>query len=349
MESEMDTAKVLKVIDGIITEPAFMTTCKDFVNKHCETFEDDLENKLEYTTLHEEYMNTVESHIEDGIVNALGPDFDMAGFMDALPAYLKKESQKADGVAETIDFLHGFGEFENFKDMMLVAKRDKQSSDSGLAHVIQGTSFSPDQEKVIAEAQEFCKELVDTSDADHWTTVIDKPWVKVERRAKPGSPEFVRISVTVDMEVSAAADMVGNYTKERNQWDDFMTDCEIVEEVHGTDDAIVKMTFRIPLTRAQTKHSRVLTTRDYPEKGGMSYMYLDWDPITKSLAPAKTSIGNGFVMADPKDPKKTIYTSTHMMSNSFIPSFLVHWMLATFMPRTLTKNALRYKKYKGLA
>lgn len=38
-----------------------------------------------------------------------------------------------------------------------------------------------------------------------------------------GSPEFLRATVTLDMDLDSAADMVCNFTHERNNWDDFMT------------------------------------------------------------------------------------------------------------------------------
>mmetsp|Transcript_36860 Transcript_36860/g.94244 ORF Transcript_36860/g.94244 Transcript_36860/m.94244 type:complete len:294 (-) Transcript_36860:288-1169(-) len=235
------------------------------------------------------------------------------------------------------------------QSMMLVAKRDKASSgDQSLEPAEQGTAFSPEQEKIIQEAREFCAELVDTSDATHWKTVVDKPWVKVERRSKPGSPEFLRATVTLDMDLDSAADMVCNFTHERNNWDDFMTDCEVVKEMNGEDDKIVKICFKVPLVAPRVQHSRLLITRDHPKKGEMSYMYLDWDIETDTLSSAKQGLGNGVVQAHPTDPNKVLYTSTHLMGSKFIPGFLVGWMMATFMPRMMTNQALKYRKYKGL-
>lgn len=45
----MDVPAVLKVIDEVVNQPAFVTTCKEFVDKNCDVFSDDLENRLEYT------------------------------------------------------------------------------------------------------------------------------------------------------------------------------------------------------------------------------------------------------------------------------------------------------------
>jgi len=345
----MDVGKVLKTIDGIILEPAFVGTCKEFVNANCEKFSDDLENRLEYTPVHEEYMETVEAHIEEGLVRELGPDFDMAAFMDALPAYVAA-NKGDDGMGETIDFLLGFGEFDHFKDMMLVAKRDKASGASAApAPGESKLSFSPETEKIMAEAQEFCGQLLATGDGDNWTSVMDKPWIKIERWTKPGTNDFMRASVTLDMDVMSAVEMVTTFTKERNNWDDFMTDCMIVEEIDGDADKIVKINFKIPLVPTKTKHSRMLKTADFPEKGAHSYMYLDWDPESKCLAPARESLGTGFVKPHPSDPKKCIYISTHQIANTWFPSFLTHWMMGTFVPRMMTKMAVKYKTYKGLA
>jgi hypothetical protein len=43
----MDCGAVLKTIDSIVHEPAFVEQCKEFVNQHCEAFTEDAELKLE--------------------------------------------------------------------------------------------------------------------------------------------------------------------------------------------------------------------------------------------------------------------------------------------------------------
>lgn len=43
-----------------------------------------------------------------------------------------------------------------------------------------------------------------------------------------------------------------------------------------------------------------------------------------------------------------VIVGTHLMGSKFIPGFLVGWMMATFMPRMMTNQALKYRKYKGL-
>jgi len=349
MAPAVDVPHVLKVIDEVVNQPSFVTTCKDFVHKHCDVFTDDLENRLEYTPIHDEYVSVVEEHIAAQLAEKLGADFDMEAFMEALTEYMNNGQNVDDGAASTIDFLEGFGDFETFKSMMLVAKKDKNSAgDTSLQHAHKGTAFSPEHEKIITEAREFCAELVDSSDAAHWKAIVDKPWVKVEKRSKPGSPEFMRCSVALDMDLPSAVDMVCNFTKERNNWDEFMSDCETVKEMNGPDDTIVKIGFKMPLLPTRVQHSRLLITKDFPKAGETSYMYLDWDEKTNQLAPAKQSIGNGVVQAHPSDPNKVLYTSTHMMSSSFIPSFLAGWMMATFFPRVMFNNCLKYKKYKGL-
>jgi len=128
----------LSEIGSVLQGTGFVTKHRDFINKNCDTFSEDEENKLEYTNIFEEYVGFVEEAIEKGMKDKSG-DFNMEQLMEALPSYVEREGSKGmpanqselEGPAKTIDMLLGLGEFESLKATMLLAKRDKAEKKDG--------------------------------------------------------------------------------------------------------------------------------------------------------------------------------------------------------------------------
>jgi len=344
----MDCGAVLKTIDSIVHEPAFVEQCKEFVNQHCEAFTEDAELKLEYTPIHQEYMSVVEEHIAGKLVEKLGEDFDMSGFMEKLPEYVEGQGEEEDsGNAETIEFLMGFGDIENFKDMMLVAKKDKLSDPTKM----EGSSnvgFSSEQQKVLEEAKAVVKDLVGALDGDSgWKVVSDKPWCKLERMTK-GTDEFVRTTMVLDLPMEQGTDMTLNFSPERHHWDSMMTDCKVVKKIDGEDDFVTTFTLALPMSKPQLKCSRVIVTRDTPEPGAVTYLYLDYDMETQKLKPASESLGAGSLFPIKGDPSKCLIKSVDQIQSSWVPKFIMNWLVTTWFPKMLTSQCGKYKKFKEL-
>ena len=57
----------MKELTEILCGDSFRTAQGAFFEKHCSTFTDDDENKLEYTAIHKEYEALVEEHLKDQI------------------------------------------------------------------------------------------------------------------------------------------------------------------------------------------------------------------------------------------------------------------------------------------
>eukprot|EP00192_Tetraselmis_astigmatica_P013375 CAMPEP_0117696578 /NCGR_PEP_ID=MMETSP0804-20121206/28749_1 /TAXON_ID=1074897 /ORGANISM="Tetraselmis astigmatica, Strain CCMP880" /LENGTH=342 /DNA_ID=CAMNT_0005510729 /DNA_START=95 /DNA_END=1125 /DNA_ORIENTATION=+ len=338
----VDCGKVLGVIDGIVKEPEFVRQTKELVDKHCDTFTEDTENKLEYTVIHNEYVSFVENFIEKNLTEKMGPDFDMGVFMDALPDYIEKGGDGTSGkeaASDTIDFLLGFGELESFKDMMLVAKKDKNTN----ADAIKGTGkveFSSDHKKVIEEAKHVCHELVGAVEGTaKWKVVSDKPWMKLERK-EDGSYDFIRTTMQINLSVAGAEEMLLCFNKERENWDTMMKDFQ--------DDTEIKFTLVMPMAAPQQMHSRLIITRDAPSPGAITYMYLDVDPKTKKLSSAKESLGAGCIFPVEGQPDKCNYRGVDQIKKGWVPRFIMNWVITTWFPKQMTSQIIKYKKLKGI-
>ena len=88
---------------------------KKFCHERCMEFECSEENKLIYTTIHKEYIDTVENYIEKRLKQEI-TDFDMEKFASEI-------SSRKDEIDEQIlDLFESFSDFSAFKEMMLFAK-----------------------------------------------------------------------------------------------------------------------------------------------------------------------------------------------------------------------------------
>lgn len=107
----------LRELEVVLMDEAFNRFVDDFSLKHCHEFEQGDENKLVYTTLHNEFSAMVESHIEERLGASLA-SFDMASFCSILSERAKQET----GLPLPLEMLYSMTDFDAFKELMLSAK-----------------------------------------------------------------------------------------------------------------------------------------------------------------------------------------------------------------------------------
>ena len=138
----MSTKDALTLCRAKVAEAATEAELTQFRKQHCDSFEETEENKLEYTTLHEQYMALIDAEITNTLVEHLGPTFSFEAFLAALPAFLAcpgvasgdeatdeggdDEYDRPASLSHTLDVLLRFTSFEAFKADMLAAKRAKR-------------------------------------------------------------------------------------------------------------------------------------------------------------------------------------------------------------------------------
>ncbi|CAI2731999.1 unnamed protein product [Schistosoma spindalis] len=89
-----------------------------FMNENYNEFDENEENKLCYTEIHEKYINTVERVLEEQLCQRI-PHFSMRSFIDSLVS----NSCCLDG--EVFEMLYTFTDFLAFKEMMIDYKKAK--------------------------------------------------------------------------------------------------------------------------------------------------------------------------------------------------------------------------------
>ena len=113
-------------INAIVLSEEFGAWRKAFVEENMHVFTYEEEEKLEYTTVHQEY----EKGIESMITQKLGERIPMAGFLEQLPEYLEGAGKDNDESDAALQLLMQAIDYRNFKEMMLYEKHEREKTAS---------------------------------------------------------------------------------------------------------------------------------------------------------------------------------------------------------------------------
>eukprot|EP00613_Pedinella_sp_CCMP2098_P017843 CAMPEP_0171761454 /NCGR_PEP_ID=MMETSP0991-20121206/48068_1 /TAXON_ID=483369 /ORGANISM="non described non described, Strain CCMP2098" /LENGTH=155 /DNA_ID=CAMNT_0012364725 /DNA_START=14 /DNA_END=478 /DNA_ORIENTATION=- len=105
-------------LENVLMDPGFVELQKSFHEKHCDEFEDSEENKLSYTQIFQSYCSCIESYLEKRVGE------DIENF--SLDSFGKMMATRKDEVCgDVFDLLMTLGDFNEFKEVMVEAKRSK--------------------------------------------------------------------------------------------------------------------------------------------------------------------------------------------------------------------------------
>ena len=109
-EGPQDTfSMVLSELEVLMMDETLNEKMDDFTREHCDVFDDSDENKLEYTTLFQQYTQLVETYIEERL-GASVASFDMTSFC----AQLSEKAAQDDGLLDhpALEMLTAYSDFE---------------------------------------------------------------------------------------------------------------------------------------------------------------------------------------------------------------------------------------------
>lgn len=134
--------EIIGAIEEIIMEPKFQEIQDTFMNKNYKHFEDSDENKLIYTTVHNEYVDLIEKYLNTQLKKKVA-NFSMDSFMKNLM------TRKEELEGEIFELLLTFDDFLEFKQLMLNFKAEKEGKnvDLGLGMCIQSLSIDSSVKK----------------------------------------------------------------------------------------------------------------------------------------------------------------------------------------------------------
>ncbi|XP_026166890.1 ADP-ribosylation factor-like protein 2-binding protein isoform X1 [Mastacembelus armatus] len=136
--SDADTAfdAVIGCIEDIIMEEEFQQLQQSFMEKHYLVFEDSDENKLSYTPIFNEYVELLEKHLEQHLMERI-PGFNMNTFIELLMQH------KEEVPGDIFDMLLTFTDFMAFKEMFLEYRAEKEGRGLDLSQGLVVTSLIP--------------------------------------------------------------------------------------------------------------------------------------------------------------------------------------------------------------
>ena len=109
-----------EALQSIVIEEEFEKMQKDFCEKYYKVFEEKDENKLEYTKIFNEYTKITEEFLEKELAKRV-KEYKVDEFYKLL------ETKKFKIDEQLLDTLLDLSEFNNFKEMMLNYKREKEN------------------------------------------------------------------------------------------------------------------------------------------------------------------------------------------------------------------------------
>lgn len=110
---------VFEKIVELVTSSDFQSGVTQFLTKHMDTFDDEEENKLEYSTIHEEYVTLLEQIIDSKLFQDFPEPTVKAFYSDFANNFKSYEQINPD----TVETLFGFTDFNKFKEQVLELKK----------------------------------------------------------------------------------------------------------------------------------------------------------------------------------------------------------------------------------
>ncbi|XP_065139351.1 ADP-ribosylation factor-like protein 2-binding protein isoform X2 [Paramisgurnus dabryanus] len=118
-DADAEFDMIIGNIEDIIMEDEFQHLQQSFMEKYYIEFDDSEENKLSYTPIFNEYIEILEKHLEQQLIERI-PGFNM----DAFTISLKQHKDEVSG--DILDMLLTFTDFVAFKEMFIDYRAEKE-------------------------------------------------------------------------------------------------------------------------------------------------------------------------------------------------------------------------------
>ncbi|KAJ1568602.1 ADP-ribosylation factor-like protein 2-binding protein [Cladochytrium tenue] len=121
--------EIVGALEDLLMDDNFLAMQNSFMEKNCDAFSDDDENKLVYMDIFKSYTATLESYMEKRLRQDL-PWFSMASFLQML----RNRQDPIDG--DVFDMLASLGDFNAFKELIVSFKKEQDGSAVDLSGLI---------------------------------------------------------------------------------------------------------------------------------------------------------------------------------------------------------------------
>lgn len=136
-EEDQTFDEIVGCLSDILVGPEFENLQNQFYARYCNEFEASEENKLIYTSIYNEWVQTIESALESALRNSI-PNFSMQEFIQMVAT---RQDQITDDVFE---LLCTFGDFETFKQNMIAVRQSSIAPATSFGFEVHAVTFSRD-------------------------------------------------------------------------------------------------------------------------------------------------------------------------------------------------------------
>lgn len=362
MKSEEIKLALLEA-EQIIRSSEFENWRRSFVERHLDEFSFEEENKLSYTEIHREFEEEIERRIEEG----LDGKFDIADFMRSLPAFFEGGGKNDNDVGKTLTFLLEVSDFEQFKNMMMVLKTEKNSQKEDQFDGVSGTSKRDlaGIDTDIEGMMEMVETLGSISDSNEWENCLTLDWMKIDKmpvplnKRKKKSEIYLRGVWTMNLTFTEACDMMFSFTSRRKNWDTNFTSCSFPHGGTDRDEDVVisadlNFGYLVNLVMFGSKSGTKLITRNLRrwtrnEHGlkSVTYAMAPWN-LNKNCVDTEhklLSIKVGTISSHPTLPGKIVMTTLETNTMGGMPTWALHWMMRATAPSMMRSLESRYQVY----
>lgn len=336
----------LRDLAALVKDEGFRQKQVDFFTRYCGEFEAGEENKLAYTTIHQQYESQIEKQIEE----QLGSE-KLHRLVTGLEAYMQQREQAGHGaleqnqeIAEAIDVLTSLGDFPAFKAAMLARKAE-----------LQGATVSIQALKGVLTMEDCMDRINDlttaASTADGWQEIVNTPgMVAFIKEAPHLGSTYCRFAMELDLPADLAYRMFIDVSPECIKWKDNVRSCEILRDL-GPDDKIVKMIPAIPwavryvMSMPEEFIIRCVSKPNWPEPGNFAYVVVPFD-LERNVALEEFGnfgIKSGVITPHPTDPNKSELTTADCAKLGYIPSWGLGFLIRKLASSSILSMVDRFK------
>jgi hypothetical protein len=351
----------LKRLGKVIESPAFIDVSKSFIKAHMHAFDFSDENRLEYTALHEKYVELMEKTLVES-----ARDVDVDELVSNLPEFMSGSALERDPeqTGPTIEFLLSLTEFSTFKSMMLAARMESEglvstpmvgdlSADhGGAAETLGLLDISDSMRAALAPL------LALTTDAHgvSWKKLAEDKGEFVMETAHVGGKSFTRMAMSIDLPVDQAIEVLGDLSNpECVKRFKMMESVDVLHEertdkkrdmllrLHLNMPAIMKMLKVTPDTMVVRMHQEF----DVPEKGCSTSALVSWDAAADAPDVTSKVRISRLSLARPNGPGKSSITNIEPTAE-YMPEWMMGIVASKFFAKQMRVGVQQYKRERQL-
>jgi len=346
-----DVKEVLRKVAKVVGGDEFRQKSAAFLAEHSDVFSFDDENKLEYSQIHDRYQE----EIEVALLDALPPE-EIENLLEQLPAYMDQVSaadMDAD-VGEALELLTNLGDFQAFKDIMLVAKRDKAAKaapEAGTMAEVANTDLG------VEGIETLFAEMASATGQGGWETKSDKGWFKAEMKKRDDGREYCRTTLLTDLTPQQCFALFMDYEHpRRSEWLSHVKSLKLIKD-NGPDDKVFRNEIQLSglmkvALAGMPKYfdMRSITRHDFPEKGEKTVVIVPWKVDTDEYDKAAPFTKLQTICFKPvKDsPNECLLVVMEETNLKWMPQWMQLMLINTVSPKMMNSMITKYKKVMQL-